>query len=772
MVGATAATLLMLCACGGKGGLIGGGQNGITLTAITLAPTNPTVAFSKSPMATQQFTVMGSYSLGQPKDITSQMTWQSLDTTVATIDSSGKATAVKSGQVIITTMILDPTTQKTFKASTTLTFVPQLSSISISPASATIAKGTAQRFSASGTYNDGGQADITSLVAWNSSQPATATVSSSAGTQGMATGIAAGATNISASLGSVSSGSPAVLTVSNANLLSIAVTPAASTVPLENTHQFTATGNFDDATTQDISATANWSSSSPQVARVNAVGVVTGAGVGPSTITASSGSVSGNTGVTVDASSVAALKILSPAKIANLSTQQMRAVATFSDGSSLDVTSTPGIAWSSSASTVATVGAANGLVVATGPGSANIGASLGKSGSASLTVSDSILQALDVAPANSTIAPGTAQPVIAWATFSDSSGQFQQDVSGSAAWSSDNTSAVTVANNGLEELATGVAAGAANLSASFADAHGNLITAKAPLTVSNAQLSGITLTPGSASLTSGGGRQYLATGSFTDGTQQDLTMIASWTAANGSVADVSSFGYAVAQGPGQTSVSAKVGSQTGSSVVIVNSPALARMDICSASVASPLTNCPPLDVVPTNPTFAALAPYKLIAIGTFADGSRQDITSSVQWTSANPNVASMSNDPGIPGIATGVSGQGAVTGFVSGTATVTATAEGVSGSSPVFVTDATRQSIAITPANGTISEGLTQTLSAVLSFSDGSTQDVTPYVQWTTSAPGLVVVNSDGVAYTSGKGTATITATYLGSTGSTTVTVQ
>ena len=83
-----------------------------------------------------------------------------------------------------------------------------------------------------------------------------------------------------------------------------------------------------------------------------------------------------------------------------------------------------------------------------------------------------------------------------------------------------------------------------------------------------------------------------------------------------------------------------------------------------------------------------------------------------------------------------------------------------------------RQSIAITPANGTISEGLTQTNSAVLSFSEASTQDVTPYVEWTTSAPGVVVMNSAGVAYTSGKGTATITATYLGSTGSTTVTVQ
>jgi trimeric autotransporter adhesin len=132
-------------------------------------------------------------------------------------------------------------------------------------------------------------------------------------------------------------------------------------------------------------------------------------------------------------------------------------------------------------------------------------------------VSDSTIKALAVGPSNSTIAAGTAQNVIAVGTFSDRSGAFQQDISSASAWASDNTGIATVAYaSGLQEQATGVATGTANISASFSDAHGNLASAAAPLNVSNALLSGISIVPGTASVTSGGGRQYVATAAFTD----------------------------------------------------------------------------------------------------------------------------------------------------------------------------------------------------------------------------------------------------------------
>ena len=334
-----------------------------------------------------------------------------------------------------------------------------------------------------------------------------------------------------------------------------------------------------------------------------------------------------------------------------------------------------------------------------------LSASLGQSSSALLTVSDSTIKSLAVGPSNSAIAAGTAQNLMALGTFSDSSGTFQQDISSASAWASDNTGIATVAYaSGLQELATGVAMGTADISASFSDAHGNLATASAPLNVSNAQLSGISVAPGTASVTSGGGRQYVATAAFSDGTQQDVTMLADWSATNGAVAAVSSFGYASAVGPGQTSVSATLNSQTGSSSLLVNPGALSRIDICAATVSNPLSNCPPLDPVTPPPpiSFAKQVPYGLIAIGTFADGSRQDLTSSVQWSSGSPAVATVSNDPGIPGYVTGVTWQGVVTGLAAGTVNITATAGGVSGVASVIVTAATPQFMTVTPADGAV----------------------------------------------------------------------
>jgi len=75
------------------------------------------------------------------------------------MDNKGVATAVGSGRVIVTGSIQDPVSLKIFQVSTVLTVVPQLTGITISPASAQIAKGTAQQFTATAKYNDGTSPD-------------------------------------------------------------------------------------------------------------------------------------------------------------------------------------------------------------------------------------------------------------------------------------------------------------------------------------------------------------------------------------------------------------------------------------------------------------------------------------------------------------------------------------------------------------------------------------------------------------------------------------
>ena len=84
-----------------------------------------------------------------------------------------------------------------------------LTSIAVSPANPTIAAGTDQQFTATGTYSDASSADLTSSVTWASATPATATIGA---TTGLAHGVSPGTSTISATLGAVSGST--VLTVS------------------------------------------------------------------------------------------------------------------------------------------------------------------------------------------------------------------------------------------------------------------------------------------------------------------------------------------------------------------------------------------------------------------------------------------------------------------------------------------------------------------------------------------------------------------------------
>src|ERR1700682_248821 len=73
---------------------------------------------------------------------------------------------------------------------------PKLSSITISPTTASIAHGTTQQFSATALYSDGSKPDVTSTAGWSSSNSAVATVN----TSGLATAVGVGTATISVTL--------------------------------------------------------------------------------------------------------------------------------------------------------------------------------------------------------------------------------------------------------------------------------------------------------------------------------------------------------------------------------------------------------------------------------------------------------------------------------------------------------------------------------------------------------------------------------------------
>ncbi|MBS1829999.1 MAG: Ig-like domain-containing protein [Acidobacteria bacterium] len=208
---------------------------------------------------------------------------------IATVSATANATAGGPYSVTATVLGLPD-------AILSLTNTPALPvSITVTPANPSIAKGLTQQFTATGAYADSSTQNITSQVTWASATPANATITAG----GLATGAAIGTSTITATFGAVTGST--LLTVAAPVLQSIAITPVNPSVTKGLTRQFTATGTYSDASTQNISGAVTWSSGTPATATINSTGLATAVEVGTSAISATQGAISGATVLTVTA---------------------------------------------------------------------------------------------------------------------------------------------------------------------------------------------------------------------------------------------------------------------------------------------------------------------------------------------------------------------------------------------------------------------------------------------------------------------------------------
>ena len=114
---------------------------------------------------------------------------------------------------------------------------------------------------------------------------------------------------------------------------------------------------------------------------------------------------------------------------------------------------------------------------------------------------------------------------------------------------------------------------------------------------------------------------------------------------------------------------------------------------------------------------------------------------------------------------------GRATALAEGTTTVTATYEGSSGTSLLTVAGSV-QSITVMPANPTTVVGLPVTFVATAILSNSATLIVTGNASWVSSDATVATATGAGVATPVKSGSATITATYLGKSGASTLTVS
>ena len=252
--------------------------------------------------------------------------------------------------------------------------VVTLTSIAVTPPTATIAAGATQQFAATATYSDGTTGNVTTTATWTSSKPTVATISAS----GLTTALAAGSTTLTATYNGVNS--TATLTVTP-TLTSIAVTPNPAAIEIGATQQFTATATYSDNSTKDVSATATWKSANTAVATVNASGLATAVAAGSTTVTATLNGIASNA-ATLNVTAVTITP--SPATFAVGATQQFTAKQNNPDGTTTDITATAN--WTSANTAVATV-ASGGLASGIAAGTTTITASLsGMSGKVTVTV--------------------------------------------------------------------------------------------------------------------------------------------------------------------------------------------------------------------------------------------------------------------------------------------------------------------------------------------------------------------------------------------------
>ena len=165
-----------------------------------------------------------------------------------------------------------------------------------------------------------------------------------------------------------------------------------------------------------------------------------------------------------------------------------------------------------------------------------------------------------------------------------------------------------------------------------------------------------------------------------------------------------------------------------------------------------------ISVTPPAPSLLTGATQQFTANATLEDGSKKVLTGPV-WTTSNVAVLFINSS----GVATAVT---------SGSATISASEEGISGSTTVTITTSPLVSIEISPQNTTVgvSKGSVQ-FAATGHFSDGTVKDISAGVSWTSSNTSVATISQTGVATLIRAGATTIEATSGNVSASTGLTV-
>ena len=237
--------------------------------------------------ATQSFTATGHYSDGSTASVA--VNWTA---TGGTISSSGLYTAGSvAGNYQVVATQQDGSISKA--AAVTLTAAPPvLTSITVAPATISLAPGATQQFAATGHFSGGGTGSV--AVTWT----ATGGTVSPGGIYTAGATVGPYVVTATATGGSIAGTAAVTITAAPPTLTSVTVAPATITLVPTATQQFAATGHYSDGSTNSGIAVV-WTASG---GAVNATGLYTaGATDGSYQVTATAGgtAIAGHADVTI-----------------------------------------------------------------------------------------------------------------------------------------------------------------------------------------------------------------------------------------------------------------------------------------------------------------------------------------------------------------------------------------------------------------------------------------------------------------------------------------
>lgn len=637
--------------------------------------------------------------------------WTIRDTAIASVSASG----IVSARAIGTTQVAASASGHSAVA-TIAVGIPAVASVALAPSHVDAVVGATAQFTA--VALDASQRPLAGRsITWTSSDESVAPVDST----GNMTARGAGTATITAA--SEGKSASATVTVTQAPVATVSITPNPLSMSVGQSTPLTAIA-LDAGGNVVTGRPIAWTTSNQSIAGVSATGVVTAIVAGSVVITATVDAKTATANVTVSNFAVGSVSVQPQgATVVEHSSTQLSAVVRDVTGA---LTTGRVVTWSSSSNGVATV-SGTGLVTGVKTGTVTITAtSEGKSGATTVTVTP--------APASHVVLTSPATSVTVGQSLTITSAVLDADslplIGRTLTWSSSNTSIASVTNAGVVNA---VAPGAVVISATTTDGK----TGSAPLTVVPIPVASVAVAPSSANLTVGQSVTLSATAKDVGGNALSGRSIA-WSTSDATIASVSSAGVVSGVGSGSATITATSEGQSGSATVTIT-PA-------------------PVGSVSLPATTSLIAGQAVTLSPTIKDVNGTVVTNRVvTWSSDHSAVAT-------------VSSAGLVTGVAPGTATVTATSEGKSGSTVVTVTAAPVASVAIAPSAVSLVAGQTTTLVATPKDAGGNALNGRS-VTWNSSVPTVATVSQTGVVTAIAPGAATITATSEGKSATAGVTV-